>query len=130
MQASLDDCMGQRWEEAFRAHLRRLAASGQLGDVVAVGRYWSGGTDEIDAVCLGGRERAAVLVGEAQRARRMHAAARESALTRKSAALPRARDRLRVARCARDEVIGAAPSTWALTAADLFGGVDGQLTEP
>ncbi|MHB8246800.1 MAG: ATP-binding protein [Acidimicrobiales bacterium] len=120
--ASLDDFMGSRWEEAFREHLRRLAAAGELGDVVAVGPFWSGGTNEIDAVCLAGRQRAAVLVGEAKWARRVHAAALESELARKSAVLPRVRDPLRIAVCAREEVAGAAPTTLSVTAADIFGG--------
>ncbi|MGH9070103.1 MAG: ATP-binding protein, partial [Acidimicrobiales bacterium] len=117
---SLDDFMGDRWEEAFREHLRRLASSGELGDVVAVGSFWSGGADEIDAVCLAGRERAAVLVGEAKWTRQVQAPALESALARKAAALPSVRHPLRMALCARDAVVGAAPGTLTVTAADVF----------
>lgn len=120
LRASLDDFMGPRWEEAFRQHLRRLAASGHLGDVVAVGRFWTGGGDEIDAVCLAGRSRSAVLVGEAKWARRVRAPAAESVLARKAAALPRVTDPVRIALCAREEVAGAAPSTLVVTAADIF----------
>ncbi|TAN26310.1 MAG: ATP-binding protein [Actinomycetota bacterium] len=118
--ASLDDFMGARWEESFRDHLRHLASSGEFGEIVAVGRFWSGGKDEIDAVCLAGRNREAVLVGEAKWAHRINAPATESALARKSASLPRVRDPLRIAICARDAIVGAAPKTLTYTAADIF----------
>ena len=64
----LDDHLGRAWEEAFRLHLRRLAAAGDLGgDVVAVGPWWrEGEVGELDAVVLAGRDRAATLVGEAK----------------------------------------------------------------
>jgi uncharacterized protein len=126
--ASLDDFMGDRWEEAFREHLRRLATTGMLDEVVAVGRFWSGGGDEIDAVCLAGRQRAATLVGESKWARRVDAGPLESALARKSAALPRVREPLRIAVCAREEVVGAAPSTLGVTAADIFSLGDAELS--
>lgn len=66
--ADLDDHLGRAWEEAFRLHLRRLAAAGNLGgDVVAVGPWWrEGEAGELDAVVLAGRDRAATLVGEAK----------------------------------------------------------------
>jgi AAA+ ATPase superfamily predicted ATPase len=117
--ASLDDHMGPRWEEAFRQHLRRLAARGELGEVVAVGAYWNGDT-EIDAVCLAGRDRSAVLVGEAKWARHVEARPLESLLQRRAASLPRVRDPLRIAICARESVGGPAPATLAVTAADIF----------
>ncbi len=68
----LDHHMGHRYEDAFRAHLRRLAEEGRLGkDIVAVGSFWTAADDpgEIDAVVLAGRRREAVLVGEAKWAR-------------------------------------------------------------
>jgi AAA+ ATPase superfamily predicted ATPase len=122
MLASLDDLMGPRWEEAFRQHLRRLAAGGELGDVVAIGPFWSGGSDEIDAVALAGRARAAVLVGEAKWAKTVDAPALEAALHHKAAALPVVRDPLRLALAAREAVVGADPATLVVTAADIFGG--------
>lgn len=71
--SSLDDSLGSRYEEALREHLRRLAAAGELGDAVAVGPFWAGGGNEIDAVALAGRERAAVLVGESKWSRSVNA---------------------------------------------------------
>jgi uncharacterized protein len=117
---SLDDFMGGRYEEAFREHLRLLVSRGDFGDVVAVGRFWSGGADEIDAVCLAGRQRAAVLVGEAKWARRVRAAPIEFALARKSTSLPRVSDPLRLAVCARESVTDASSSTLTVTASDIF----------
>lgn len=122
LQSSLDDFMGGQWEESFRQHLRRLSAQGELGDVVAIGPFWSGGDVEIDAVCLAGRQREAVLVGEAKWTRRVRAPGIEMALQRRAASLARIRDPLRLAVCARDEVTGAAPGTLVVTAADIFSG--------
>ncbi len=126
MAASLDDFLGHRYEDAFRQHLRYLAAAGELGDVVAVGPFWAGGDYEIDAVALAGRERAAVLVGEAKWARAVDAASLEAALARKSAALPKIRDPLRLAIAAREEVRGASHGSLTITAADIFGTVPGR----
>ncbi len=69
--------MGPRFEEAFRAHLRRLAANGTLApDIVRIGPFWSEHPAvEIDAVALAGRGEEAVLLGEAKWARSTDAAA-------------------------------------------------------
>lgn len=117
----LDDHMGHRYEEAFRAHLRRLAEEGRIGDdVVAVGPFWTAAEDptEIDAVVLAGRRREAVLVGEARWARSVDAPKIVRELQRKSALLPRARDDLRFAVCAREQVRGVVDL--AVTAEDIF----------
>lgn len=117
----IDDHLGAPWEEAFRMHLRRLAAEGQLDpDIVAVGRFWNGadGQAEIDAVALAGRERSAVLVGEAKWAKRVDGARLRRELERKSEALPAVRDPLRYAVCAREEVTGG--DVMAVTANDIF----------
>jgi AAA+ ATPase superfamily predicted ATPase len=60
---SLDDHQGERWEAAFRQHVRRLAAGGQFGDrIVAVGPFWTAdGHHEIDVVALAGRPRTPIL---------------------------------------------------------------------
>lgn len=120
----LDDFMGARWEEAARIHLRRLADEGQLGDdVVAIGPFWTnaagGDQGEIDMVALAGRERAAVLVGEAKWARRVDGTRLRWELEQKSRALPRLRPPLRYAVAAREQIIGDA-DVLRITAADIF----------
>ena len=121
----LDDHMGARWEEAFRAHLRRLADAGELGaEVVAIGPYWSTGSvagdaNEIDAVVLRGRERAAALVGEAKWARRVDGARLRWELEQKARALPRVAAGLTYAVGARDEVAGG-EGLLRVTARDVF----------
>ncbi len=119
---SLDDRMGGPWEEAFRAHLRRLAAAGDLGDdVVAVGPFWTSAADptEIDAVALAGRKREAVLLGEAKWAKRVSAPQLRAELERKAAALPRMAGKLRYAIAARERVDGA-DDVLAIAAGDIF----------
>jgi uncharacterized protein len=118
----LDDYMGDRWEAAFREHLVRLAAAGELGeDIVDIGRWWRDSPPvEIDAVVLAGRRREAVLVGEAKWARRIRGDRVLRHLERKAEALPLAADEVRYAICGRDVVEGA-EGALALTAEDLFG---------
>jgi hypothetical protein len=119
---SLDDHMGGPWEEAFRDHLRRRAASGDLGPgIVAIGPFWTAAADpgEIDAVALAGRGREAVLAGEAKWARRVDSAGLRAELARKAEALPRASRDIRFAICARDRVDGDAADL-AVTAEDIF----------
>lgn len=119
--AGLDDHMGPVWEEAFRDHLRRLAAAGGLGDVVALGPWWADGGPEIDAVALAGRSREPVLVGEAKWAR--HVAGRAVVAGLRA----RARDGLRVeaagltvAVAARVRITGLPSDALGITAADIF----------
>lgn len=119
---SLDDHMGGPWEEAFRDHLRRLAASGALGeDIVAIGPFWTSADDpaEIDAVALAGRSREAVLLGEAKWAKRVKAPRLRAELERKAAALPRLAGEPRYAICARERVDDAA-GVLAITADEIF----------
>lgn len=120
---SIDDHMGRPWEEAFREHLRQLAATGELGsDVVALGPFWTAGEEavEIDAVGLAGRGREAVLLGEAKWRREVDGAALRGDLERKSTALPRLAAAPRYAICAREGVANA-EGLLAVTAADIFG---------
>ncbi len=122
--SSLDDHMGPRWEDAMRAHLRRLADTGVIGtDIVAIGPYWnvSGDPVEIDAVALAGRSREAVLVAEAKWARSVDGSTARRSLERKVSALPRVSRDLRYAVAARDSVSNA-DSVLAITAADVFDG--------
>ena len=120
--AELDDHMGAVWEEAFRDHLRRLAAEGALGDdVVAVGRWWKEtGEDEIDAVVLAGRSREATLVGEAKWAKVIDARPVLRTLERKAQGLPRVRHPLRLAICAREQLRNVPAGSFRVTAADIF----------
>jgi AAA+ ATPase superfamily predicted ATPase len=105
--SDLDDHMGPRWEEAFRHHLRRLAARGELGEgVVAVGPFWSHGQDpvEIDALVLAGRSRKAIMVGEAKWAKTLNGERIRRSLEEKARRLPVAADELIYAACAREKV--------------------------
>jgi hypothetical protein len=114
--------MGEAWEEAFRHHLRRLAAEGALGeDVVAIGRWWrEAGEEEIDAVVLAGRSREAALVGEAKWKKSVDAGPLLRILERKAEKLPRVREPLRFAVCARERVRNAPNRSLAVTSADIF----------
>ncbi|MGQ0670634.1 MAG: DUF234 domain-containing protein, partial [Actinomycetota bacterium] len=117
----LDDFMGPRFEEAFRSHLRRLAEDGRLApEVIAIGPFWTAAEDpgEIDAVVLAGRAREAILAGEAKWARNVDGPAVVRELARKTARLPRVRDDVRYAVCAREQVRGGADLV--VTAEDIF----------
>ncbi len=118
--AALDDYMGDRWEDAYRRHLRRLAAQGHLGDdIVAVGPFWNErGQDQLDVVALAGRGRRAVFAGEAKWARSLNGGRIAAELRRKATALDHD-EALRYGICARDAVTGAGAWT-PTTAADIF----------
>jgi hypothetical protein len=122
LMARLDDHMGGRWEEAFRSHLRRLAADGALApDVVRIGAFWAERPAvEIDAVALAGRHEEAVLVGEAKWARTADGGRLVRELERKASALPLLSPDLHYAACARERITGAPPGTMTVTAADIF----------
>jgi AAA+ ATPase superfamily predicted ATPase len=119
---SIDDQLGGPWEEAFRDHLRRLAASGELGpEIVAVGPFWTAAADpgEIDAVALAGRSREAVLIGEAKWAKRVDGARLRAGLERKGEVLPRLSALPRYAICARERVDNSGDAL-VITAEDIF----------
>lgn len=119
---SLDDHMGDPWEEAFRLHLGRLANEGSLGGgIVAIGPFWTAAADpgEIDAVALAGRSRKAVLLGEAKWGKRVDGDRIRADLERKAASLPRLADEPRFAVCAREAVDGGG-DVLRLTAEDVF----------
>lgn len=123
--AGLDDFMGPRWEEMFRAHLRLLAAAGRFGpEIVAVGPWWSrDGQVEIDAVALAGRSRTPVLVGEAKWSSHVDGAALTATLRRHAAQLPGADpDTVRPVICARARITGAPPDALTVTAVDIMSG--------
>jgi AAA+ ATPase superfamily predicted ATPase len=119
--SELDDFMGERWESAFRDHLVRLAAAGELGEeIVDIGRWWRDTPSvEIDAVALAGGERRPVLVGEAKWARRVDGPRLLRALETKAGALPGDPGPLRYALAAREAVDGHA-DVLAISAADVF----------
>jgi hypothetical protein len=121
IEKSLDDHMGARFEEAFRGHLRRLAAAGELGGaVVAIGPWWRDQPPvEIDAVVLSGRSRTATLVGEAKWARAVDAPRLTHAMRRAADALPNVANDVRLAIAAR-ETIREPGDALAITAADIF----------
>ncbi|MGB3410119.1 MAG: ATP-binding protein [Microthrixaceae bacterium] len=87
--ASFDDYMGPRYEDAFRSHLRRLAAQGLLGDVVDVGEWWrmqgepSDDPCQLDAVVLEGRRRRPCAVGEAKWAKKVNGSSLLGGMRRK-----------------------------------------------
>lgn len=119
---SIDDHMGGPWEAAFRDHLRKRAAAGELGEgVVAIGPFWTAAADptEIDAVALAGRRREAVLLGEAKWARRVDGGRLRSELERKAQALPRLAEGASYAICARERVDNAGDALQ-VTATDVF----------
>lgn len=123
LMSELDLHLGRTWEEAFRMHLRRMAAEGGLGpDVVAVGPFWSAARDpgEIDALVLAGSGREAVLAGEAKWSRRVDVRRVAQDLSRKVQLVPRARPDLRLALCTRHPV-KAPPELLRVTAEDIFG---------
>jgi hypothetical protein len=123
VKAGLNDFLGPRYEEAFRAHLRLLAEHGQLApDIVAIGPFWTTAAQpvEIDAVALAGRARETVLVGECKWARRVDARRIRRELERKAQALPTLREPLQFAVAARERVENIDPDVLPVTAADIF----------
>jgi AAA+ ATPase superfamily predicted ATPase len=132
----LSGFLGPRFEEAFRIHLRHLAARGDLGErIVAVGAFWSheppaaAGAErvdtEIDAVALAGPRREAVLAGEAKLHHTVEAEPILRALERKVERLPRRAPTVRLAIAAGLAVVGAPPEVLTVTATDIFG-LDGE----
>ncbi|MGH3950986.1 MAG: ATP-binding protein [Pseudonocardiaceae bacterium] len=122
--ARLDNHLGPRYEEAFRTHLRRLAAAGEFGDeVVRIGPYWTRGRGdvEVDAVVLAGTPAVAVAVGECKWAERVSASRLLPTLQERALALPRRAEALRYVLCARTEVTDA-DGLLTVTADDIFSG--------
>jgi hypothetical protein len=119
----IDDHMGPRWEEAFRAHLRRMAIAGQLpADIVRIGAFWSEHPPvEIDAVALAGRRESAILAGEAKWSRDAHGRRIVGYLRRKTDALPRVDEDILYAVCARERVVNLPADALGITSADIFG---------
>ena len=121
----LDDHMADRWEAAFREHLVRLAARGELGEeIVDIGRWWRDSPPvEIDAVALAGRGRTPVLAGEAKWTKRVDARRVARDLERKAEGLPGLDTAapLRFAVAARERVDNGEGMV-TVTAEEVFGG--------
>ncbi|MDN5931869.1 MAG: ATP-binding protein [Pseudonocardia sp.] len=118
----LDDHLGPRYEEAFRMHLRRLAADGEFGpEAVKVGSFWTRGRDqvEIGAVVLAGLPATAVAVGECKWTERVAAPPLRALLARRAEALPRVADTPRHVIGARSAVTDPGDAL-VITAADIF----------
>jgi AAA+ ATPase superfamily predicted ATPase len=125
LREAISDHMGDVWEEAFRAELRRRAGSGALGfdaPVVAIGAWWdTGSSNEIDALVLAGRSATPVMAGEAKWAITEDAAGLVGTLRRKvEQGLHLDPDSLRYAVCARRSLTKLPRGVLALTAKDLF----------
>jgi AAA+ ATPase superfamily predicted ATPase len=122
---AINDHMGDVWEEAFRAEIRRRAVTGALpvdGDVVAVGAWWdTHGENEIDALVLAGRSSSPVMAGEAKWSRTEDASSLVGALRRKvERGLRLEPDTLGYAVCARTTLRNLDSGVVGLTADDLF----------
>lgn len=125
LREAINDHMGDVWDEAFRAELRRRAAAGALpvdGHVVAVGAWWDhSGENEIDALVLAGRSADPVMAGEAKWAMTADAAALVGSLRRKvERGLRVDPDTHRYAVCARATLTRVEDGVLALSAEDLF----------
>jgi len=125
LRLALDDHMGDVYEEAFRHHLRALAAQSLLpidGPAVAIGPWWDHASqNEIDALVLAGRSATPALVGEAKWTEREDARNLVGSLRRKVAdGLHTEPDSLRYAVCSRTSLDHVPNGVLGLTAADLF----------
>jgi uncharacterized protein len=120
--ASLDDQLGPAYEQAFRDHLRSLAAAGKLeGDVVAIGSWWQDTPPvAIDAVVLTGRSRRPTMVGEAKWSSALDARRPLADLEEKAAWLVDDPTTLRYAVCARERITNAPGGVLTVTAEDIF----------
>jgi hypothetical protein len=120
--ASLDDQLVPAYEQAFRDHLRSLAAVGQLeGDVIAVGSWWRDNPPvEIDAVVLSGRSRRPTMLGEAKWSTALDARRPLADLEEKAAALVDDPTTLRYVLCARERITNAPPDVQTVTAENIF----------
>jgi AAA+ ATPase superfamily predicted ATPase len=128
MERQLDDFMGNRWEEALRAHLVRVADDLALPEpVVDVGCFWKSRVRpdedpcEMDAVALVGAGRKVGLVGEAKWAKSEDGRRVVRVLERKlnDSGLPSIDEPLFVV-CARESVSFAPSQTVVVTAKDIF----------
>jgi AAA+ ATPase superfamily predicted ATPase len=116
---SLQDYMGEPWEEMCRHFLRREAARGRLPvEVSTVGRWWNRDHSvEIDVVGLRAKE--VVLAGSVKWSR--SAGVRElRALRRAVETLPDRADEIQLAIFAREEIRNVGDEALTFTAEDLY----------
>jgi uncharacterized protein len=119
--AGLDDLMGIAWEDAVRAHLRRLSDAGEFGpDVVAVGRQWQDNTAEIDGVVVAGRQRSVVAVAEAKWAKSVDGSALGRGLVGKLERLNLPTENVRLVVAARESVRSQGDEVLPLTTNEIF----------
>ena len=122
LMARLDDHMGPRFEEAFRAHLRRLAADGALApDIVRIGPFWSERppSRSTRSRWQGAARRRSCSARPSGRAAPTPPAPCASCSARRAHS-PRVAPDPCYAVCARERLTGVAKGTLALTAADIF----------
>ncbi|WP_343073920.1 ATP-binding protein [Phytoactinopolyspora mesophila] len=120
IRGSIDDHMGDCWEDAYRTYLR-LHAAEIHPETVAIGPWWQAGhQDEIDAVALAGRSRRPVLVGEAKWGKEVSGDRIAAQLAAKAGRLTTNVSELKFSICAREKVIDAPPGTLVSTAADIM----------
>lgn len=121
LESAIDDAMGGPWEEAFRLHLIRRSAAGEIPAVAALGPWWNENSSvEIDAVGLCGRSRTPVLFGEAKWSRCKNAQGLVRGLDRKADSVPGVGEKRVFAVCAREELTDVPNGVIAVTAADIF----------
>ena len=128
MESEFDNFMGDRWEDAVRAHLvQTMADDSRVAPVIEVGRFWHQyGTDpaEIDVAMLSGPEGRLSLAGEVKWARHEEGNRILRTLMRKTHASnlvgPHGPEPLYVI-AVREEVTGQLPDdVLRVTAADVF----------
>lgn len=122
---ALDDHMGQIYEEAFRDHLRHLAATDAVPTdepIVEIGPWWDHHRqNEIDALALAGRSRRPTIAGEANWGVEEDAGHLVGSLRRKVAdGLQVDPETITYVVCARTTLTHVPEGTICLTAADLF----------
>ncbi len=119
---TVDDFMGDRWEDMVFRHVRRMAAAGTIGpEIVRVGRWWNRTSSvEIDLVALSGRADTVILCGEVKWRSDISDPRLLRTLRDKASALVDDVDSITYLLAARDR-ISLTDNILAVTADDVFG---------